>query len=196
MDSIISSEIYVEDCIRYDDATSDKTSNYSTSGISSFTHSTDHYEAVRSSTSQFYSPIYADDTLPSKYEISVEVNGTFNVNSHQDMLTVGPNHPTTYSGTSEVGIVSTGARIGLFKRLNGSGTFYTTSSNLSPNNWYKFILKVDGTSVTAKILNSQGTELHNATQTISEVVNYSKWNLICGDTTYTLKWKNLKIKPL
>ena len=186
----------IQDCIRYDDALSDKSSNYSYNGLSSLTHSTDHYEAVRTSTSNFYSPIYVDETLPTDFEISVEVNGTFTGSSHQEMLTFGTNHPITYSGTSEIGIVSSGARYGLFKRINGSFTAYTTTASISRNTWYKFIVKCVGSSVTAIILDSNDNVLHNNTQTINEAQSYKKWNLIVGDISYTLKWKNLKIKAL
>lgn len=188
----------IEDCSRYDDASTDKTSNYSYDNLTSLTHSTDHYEAVRTITgdaTNYYSPIYIDESLPSDYEISVDVNCT-NVADGQTMLTVSPNHPSTYSGASEIGIVSTSVRYGLFKRISGAFTSYATSGSLSNNAWYKFIVKVEGTSVTGKILNSQGTEIHSSTQTISEVTGYNKWNIVCGYLANTLKFKNLKIKPL
>ena len=186
----------VTDYIRYDDALSDKSSNYSYDGLSSLTHSTDHYEAVRTSTSNYYSPIYVDETLPTDFEIAVDVNGTFTNNNHQDMLTFGANHPTTYSGTSEIGVVSTGARYGLFKRINGTFTAYTTSGSLQSNTWYKFVVRCVGTTVTATILDNNNNVLHNNTQTINEAQSYKKWNLIVGEGAYTLKWKNLKIKAL
>ena len=184
------------DYVRYDDATSDRTSEYSTINISSHTFVTDHYEAVRPNgygNDNYYSPIYADDTLPSNFELRVDIN-TSSIN--QEQLVIAPNHPVTYTGTTESGIVSTGARYGLFKRLNGSATFYTTSGSLSANTWYTFIIQVEGTSVTGKILNNQGTEIHSSTQTISEVQSMKKWNIIFGGAGHTLKWKNLKIKAL
>ena len=195
---ILLQEIYeVEDCVRYDDASSDRTSEYTTANLNSLTFVTDHYEAYRSlgvsPTSTFYSPIYAEDNLPSNFEISVDVNTTSIL---QDMLTIGNNHPSTYTGATECGIVSTSIRYGLFKRLSGTGTFYTTSGRLSANTWYKFIVQVNGTSVTGKVLNNQGTELHSATETISDVQSWKKWNIIPADASHTLKWKNLKIKAL
>lgn len=185
--------------MRFDDASSDKSSSYSSANLNSFTHSIDHYEAIRTQTSgdtsKYYSPIYIDETLPSDFEMSIDILCS-SVNDGQTMITCSSSHPTTYSGASECGVLSTGVRYGLFKRVNGTFTGYATSGMLSDNTWYKFIVKKQGVSVTGKILNSGGTELHSSTQTISEVSNYTKWNIVCGNGANTIKWKNLKIKPL
>ena len=117
-------------------------------------------------------------------------------NVEQDMLTIAPNHPQTYSGANEIGILATSIRYGLFSRSNGSGTFYTTSGHLNSNTWYKYYLKVVGTSVTGKIYDVNGNVLHSATQTLSSAQSYKKWNIIVGGESQTVQWKNLKIKPL
>ena len=199
VDSIISSEIYVEDCIRSDGATSDKTSNYSSNNLNSLTFSSDHYEAYRSigtsPSSTFYSPVYIDDTLPSDFELSVMYNSS-KMNTEQIEFIIASTHPTTYSGATELGIIVTDARRGLFHRLNGSLTWYTEASTLSNNTWYTFYLQVEGTTVTAKILDSEGDTVYTSTQTISNAQNYKKWSIINGGTSRTLSFKNLKIKSL
>ena len=197
--SVLSDPYLVEDCIRYDNATIDKTSNYSSSNLNSLTFSSDHYEAYRSigtsPSSTFYSPIYADDTLPSDFELSVMYNSS-KMNTEQIEFIIAPNHPTTYSGATELGLLISNVRRGLFHRQSGSATWYTESSTLSNNVWYTFYLKVEGTSVTAKILDSNDDIVYNSTQTISQLQNYKKWSIINGGTSRTLSFKNLKIKQL
>ena len=189
----------IEDCIRYDDASTDMTSNYSYDNLSSLTFSTDHYEAYRSigasDTSKYYSPIYADDTLPSDFEMTVMCKSNI-MNEDQQGFTIASNHPQTYSGATELGIIWNSGRRGLFHRVNGSSTWYTDSGNLSNNTWYKFILKVDGTSVTATIKDSSDNTVYTSTQTISSAQSYKKWNLTVGGYSKTLSFKDLKIKPL
>ena len=199
-DTITSSEIYVEDCFRYDGATTDKSSNYTSNNLNSLTFSTDHYEAYRSlgtsPSSTYYSPIYVDETLPSDFEMSVMYKASTNMNREQTEFIIAQNHPQTYSGTTELGIIVTDARRGLFHRVNGSATWYTESSTLSNNTWYTFYLKIEGTTVTAKILDSSDNTVYTSTQTISNAQNYKKWSIINGGNSRTLHFKNLKIKTL
>ena len=200
VDDITSNSVSIEDCIRYDGATSDKTSNYSTTNLNSLTFSTDHYEAYRSlgtsPSSTYYSPIYVDDTLPSNFEMSVMYKASTNMNKEQTEFIISSTHPTTYSGATELGIVVSDSRRGLFHRVSGSATWYTESSTLSNNTWYTFYLKVEGTTVTAKILDSSDNTVYTSTQTISAVQNYKKWSIINGGNSRTLHWKELKIKTL
>lgn len=112
------------------------------------------------------------------------------------MLTVGTNHPSTYSGTTECGVVSTMSRKGLFVRNNGSATFHTSTTGIAKDTWHTYYLKVQGTSVTAKIYDNGGSEVYTNTQTISNIQSMKKWNFIVGANSQTVQWKNLKIKPL
>lgn len=188
----------VTDYIRYDDASTDKSSEYSYSNLNSFTYVTDHYEANRTlgtAESTYYSPIYVDETLPSDFEISIQFKSDSNY-SDQVMLTVGTNHPITYSGTTECGILSTSQRKGLFVRNNGTGTFHTTNTGVAKDNWWTYYLKVESTSVTAKIIDSSNNEVYSQTQTISNIQSMKKWNFIVGAHSQTVQWKNLKIKAL
>ena len=199
VEDITSNTVSIEDCIRYDNATSDKTSNYSRRNLNTFTFNSEHYEAYRSVgtslTSTFYSPIYADDTLPSDFEMSVMYKAS-NMNSELIEFIIASTHPTTYNGATELGLVVTDARRGLFHRVSGSATWYTESSTLSNDAWYTFYLKVEGTTVTGTILDSNDDIVYTSTQTISAVQNYKKWSIINGGNSRTLFFKNLKIKPL
>ena len=198
--SVLSDLHLVEDCIRYDNATTDKTSNYSSVNLNSLSFVSDHYEAYRSlgtsPASTYYSPVYIDETLPTNFEISVMYKASTNMNREQTELIISSTHPTTNSGTTELGIIVSDARRGLFHRVNGSATWYTESSTLSNNTWYTFYLKVEGTSVTAKILDDSDNTIYTSTQTISAIQNYKKWSMINGANSRTLSFKNLKIKQL
>lgn len=198
--SILQKTYEVEDCVRHDDASSDNTSTYNYNNLNSLTHSTDHYEAYRSigvesPTSTYYSPIYVDETLPTDFEMSIEFNSN-GAYAEQIMLTIGTNHPQSNTGTTELGLLCSSVRRGLFHRVNGSATWYTENKTLSANKWFKYYLKVEGTSVIGKIYDSDNNLLYTTTQTISVAQNYKKWNLIIGGASQTLKWKNLKIKAL
>ena len=197
--SVLSDPYTVEDCIRYDGATTDKTSNYSSNNLNSLTFSTDHYEAYRSlgasPSRTYYSPIYIDETLPTDFEMSVMYKAS-NINREQTEFIISSTHPTTNSGATELGIIVSDARRGLFYRLNGSLTWYTEANTLSNNTWYTFYLKVEGTTVTGKILDENNNTVYTSTQTISNAQNYKKWSIINGAYSRTLSFKNLKIKQL
>lgn len=192
----------VEDCLRYDDASTDKTSDYSySSTVTSFTHSVDHYEAVKSVTVQsganYYSPVYIDETLPTNFEISVDLNISGISNYIQTGLCVSDAHITTYQGVNECSVLKNTAECGLFYRVSGSLTKYAENTNLARDTWYKYLLKVEGTSVTAKIIRiSDNTVMYNQTKTLSNIQSWKKWNLLMGYDKQTLSFKNLKIKAL
>ena len=193
------SETYViEDCLFYDSATSDKTSKYSTLNADSFTHTTDCYSLVRalgeSSASKYYTPVYLTDfTLPSDYEISVDIS-TDTIS--QEMLNIVSSPVQTYQGVSEFGVLSTAVRYGLFKRVSGTGTFYTTNGSLNANEFYTFKVRVNGTSVTGTITDSNGVQKHTNTQSISQASDFHKFTIVNGGKAHTVKFKNVKVKPL
>ena len=189
----------LEDCFRYDDASSDKSSSYSSANLNSLTHSTDHYEAYRSigtDNARYYSPIYVDDTLPTNYEISVDLKSNAS-GGYQNAISIASSHLGTYQNATEFGVLSTDARDSIYSRVNGTGSFPSNSKVLSNNTWYNYKVKVDGTSVTATITDMNNVVKYTNTQTISIAQNHKKWSIICGSNSiYTLNWKNLKIKPL
>lgn len=192
----------IEDCVRYDSASTDKTTDYSySSTVTSFTHSVDHYEAVKSvpvtSGANYYSPVYIDETLPTNFEISVDLNISGISNYIQTGLCVSDAHITTYQGVNECSVLKNSNTCGLFYRVSGSLTNYSENTNLARDTWYKYLLKVEGTSVTAKIIRiSDNTVMYNQTKTLSNIQSWKKWNLLLGYDKQTLSFKNLKIKAL
>lgn len=194
------SETYVlEDCFRFDSASSDNTSKYSTVNLNSLTWSTDHYVAYRSltgsSSSTYYSQIYIDETLPSNYEISMDIWAS-NVQEIQSGICISDTHPQTYSGTNQAMIVYQGTAKGLMYRVNGSLTRYDNTPGISREAWYHFKMTVQGTSVTAVITDSNNSSVYSVTQTLGNIQSWKKWNIQLGNSSHTIHWKNLKVKPL
>ena len=187
----------VTDYIRYDDASTDKSSDYSYDNLNSFTYVTDHYEANRTlgtAVSTYYSPIYVDDTLPTDFEISVDIRIT---TLRQIGISIASNHPQTYQGTTEYGILITDRRETIFSRLNGSGTFKNDNNlNLSANTYYTFKVKVEGTTLTGTITDSNNVVKYSNSMEVSFAQSHKKWNIIVAENVNTLSFKNLRIKAL
>ena len=115
----------------------------------------------------------------------------------QNMISIASSHLQTYSGSTEFGVLSNMGRNSVFSRLNGTGSFKDNNNqNLSANTYYKYILKVEGTTVTATIKDMQGNTVYSNSMTISFAQSHKKWSLIVGDGPHTVKFKNLKIKML
>lgn len=115
----------------------------------------------------------------------------------QNMISIASSHLQTYSGSTEFGVVSTTDRNSVFSRLNGTGSFKDNNNqNLSANTYYKYILKIEGTTVTATIKDMQNNIKYSNSMTVSFAQDHKKWSIIIGDGSHTVKWKNLKIKPL
>ena len=197
------SETYVvEDCLIYDTATSDKTSKYSTKNLNSFTFDTDHYIANRtlgtSPASTYYSPVYIDGlTLPTDYEITVDLLMTVHDTSVQNGFNISNTVLETYSNANEASIYKIGNSQGLYYRVNGSLTRYDVGTVISANVWHRFYMKVEGTTVVAKITNlSSSTVTLDKTQTLSNIQSWKKFNLSVGGQSSAMWFKNLKVKPL
>ncbi len=187
----------ITDYIRYDDGSTDKSSNYSYDNLNSFAYVTDHYEANRTlgtAVSTFYSPIYVDDTLPADFEISVDISCS---NIVQYGISIASNHPQTYQNTTEFGILANARRETIFSRLNGSGTFKNDYNyNLSTNDYYTFKIKVEGTTLTGTITDSNNVVKYTNSMEVSYAQSHKKWSIIVGENENTVSFKNLRIKAL
>lgn len=193
------SEIYeVQDCIRYDDATTDKTSNYQYNNLNSLTFSTDKYIAKRtigSSASTYYSPIYPSDTLPTNYEISVDMLAIAKESDKQFGLCVSDQYTQTYSGTNQCFLYANSNGTALGYRVSGSLTKYGESSSYNTDIWYTFKITVNGTSVSSQVLNG-ATVVQSWSGTLSNIQSWKKIMIITGGQANTVYWKNLKVKAL
>lgn len=197
--SVLSDPYLVEDCIIYDNATGDKKSKYSYSNVSSLTFNSDHYEVVTTTTnssSNYYAPIYIADMadLPGNYEISLDYKLT-TTSARQGGFNISDAHITTYSGTNELLVGGSDARTGAYYRVNGSVTHYNNQTALPRNTYVSLYLKVEGTTATFSVKNGD-TVLYSNTQTLSNISNWKKFNIIFGGVAQTGHFKNLKIKQL
>ena len=199
MGSVLSDPYLVEDYIVYDNATSDKKSKYSYSNVSSLTFNSDHYEVVTTTTnssSNYYAPIYIADMadLPGNYEISLDYKLITN-GARQGGFNISDAHITTYSNTNELLVGGSDARTGAYYRINGSATHYNNQTALPRNTYVSLYLKVEGTTATFSVKNGD-TVLYSNTQTLSNISNWKKFNIIFGGVAQTGHFKNLKIKQL
>ena len=188
----------IEDCLNYDIATKDNTSNYTTKNLNSHTFSTDKYIAERtlgSSANTYYSLIYPSTTLPTDYEISVDMLALTKEQDKQFGLCVSDTYTETYTGTNQCFLYANSNRMALGYRVSGSLTNYGESSSYNINTWYTFKIKVSGTTVTVQILNGS-TVVQSWNGTLSNIQSWKKIMLITGGQSNTIYWKNLKIKPL
>lgn len=201
-DGTIQSETYtIEDCLIYDTCGTDKTSDYSNSYLTGLTFDTDHYIASRNSSTSstgYYSPIYIDGvTLPTNFEASIDLKLTSKTGSDwQYGICASDIYTTTYSGTNQCFNYHNYNRCALGYRVNGSLTNYGQVSSVSIDTWYKFIIKVEGTSVTSKILKTDDTVVYTTTQTLSNIQSWKKVMLIIGGGATGMQMKNYKVKPL
>ena len=193
----------VEDCYFYDDATTDNTSKYTTSAISSFTQDTDHYIATKTmasaSATNYYAHLYPTDIadLPSDYEFSIDLKVNSKGSDFQSGLQVSDSHITTYQYMNELSNLLRQSDLGIFYRVNGTLTRHTGNHILSTSVWYRLTFKVEGTSVNAVVTNLDSSSVvFSETKTLSNVTGWHKSQLAFGGQTQTLHFKNLKVKPL
>lgn len=137
-------------------------------------------------------------TLPTNYEISIEVSfNTYGTNS-QCGFNVSNANLQTYSGSSEASLYGIGLSQGLYYRVNGNLTRHDSgTTGISANTWYRFYMKVEGTSVVGKITKlSDGTVTYDKTVTMANIQSWKKFNISNGGQSQTMSIKNIKVKPL
>ena len=198
---IVSESYTVEDCLKYDGATSDKSSSYTTANLNSHTFNTDHYIAERtlsaSQSTTYYSLVHETYDLPTDFEASVDLLVTSqSTTEHQFGLCIAPNYPETYSGTNQCLLYTNLNRFALGYRTNGSLSNYGAyNSGFNINTWYTFNIKVEGTTVTTSV--KQGsTTIQSYTGTFSNIQSWKKLMLVIGGNSNNMYWKNLKVKSL
>ena len=187
------------DYLRCDDGKTDKSAIYSTINLNSLTHNPDgYYEAYRSlnesPVNTYYSLIYIDEDLPSDYEISVDYNVSRIDSSIQYEIQISNIRNNTYQGASAYGLLHT-YRASWYERINGAISGLDTQQIISTNAWFTFKVAKKGSIMTTTIMDAEGNVLYNKEGTISQI-SFKKWNIVLGGNSTTLKWKNLKIKPL
>ena len=192
----VSDDITIEDCIKYDDATIDKSSSYSCKNLEN-KFKTDRYRAIRmvgNNQVQYYSLIYQNFSLPTNYEISIDILPPTGSNKESG-LCIADDYVTTYINANQCFLYTSNNRIALGYRVNGNLTNYGATSQFNTDIWYTFTIKVEGTTVTSKVLNGN-TVIHSWTGTLNNIQSWKKAMIVTGGDPNEMQWRNLKIKPL
>ncbi|MBR3213321.1 MAG: hypothetical protein IKF79_02280 [Methanosphaera sp.] len=194
------SEIYaIEDAIFYDNATSNKVSNYNTVN-NTLTYDTDHYQSVSSSSTSlsnyfaFTNP-KADLRLPRNVEVEIDIMQTQTLNCQWGISFTngqGKTSSTYYATCGSFDSNTTGKGI----ICNAPWGSLRTQGQLSLNTWYHFKVTVTGTVVSFKITDSNDNVLFNDNLTISFMSSLTYLNVHQGQASNTVQFKNLKIKAL
>ena len=192
-------EIYeVQDCRFYDSASTDRSSDYTKTNISTLTHSNGVYtvESNASSSLSNYSSYVTPTgiTIPSHFEASIDMYFTTASTDIGHNLMASSNLSIQNSQLN--GIVHGSYRVnkGIIVRPWDSNKTNRSDGACSSNTWYTFIMEYDGTDVTGTIKQGDtvvwtGT-VSNLVKTISYISAYEDG----GHNTY--KFKNFKIKAL
>ena len=169
----------VYDYLKYDDCSTDKTSNYSKSTGASFSFNTDHYELGGTNVSA--------DVLSTLDNVRFEVLLKHNNNAGGIMV---EQSFSTYDDNA----------FGLYN--NASNSTYLAkfpwqnvkSQNNVTNNtdYYRYILEVSGDNITATIENSSGTSLFTGTTSMS----LSAKHYCLFTPANTMNIKEIIVKPL
>ena len=196
---MFSSETYaVQDCLLYDDATSNKVSNYDTFNTT-LTYDTDHYQAVSSNSSATsnyfaFTSHKTDFQLPRNLEIEVDIKQTNNLNGQWGISFTNSHGVSTSTKYATCGgFAGTSNQKGII--CNSPWGSQRTSGALSLDTWYHFKITVNGTTVTFKLMNGD-TVLFNDSLTVSFMSELTHLNVHQGQSANTVHFKNLKIKPL
>ena len=174
--SLLQETYEVQDCNFYDDASSDKTSSYSTRFVSSITHNTDYYQVATTSTQSTSS--YMSTTLinnlsniPSHFEVSVEMmfpNITSSSGTHEIGLGIFNTNGQS-NAESMIDLMSNQAQKGLIARTPWNDNRVT--GKLSQDIWYTLKLEYDGSVATGTILDGSSV-VWTGTLSSSKTINY------------------------
>lgn len=185
---IFSSETYsIEDCWLYDNASSNKSSNYTKTSSLSVTYSTDHYVLSNSAQNQFLNIAEDYDNVAFEVEAKLIQPATAGNNGFGLMDTTNSLKNTAFL-TIEL------SRTQFLTFTNG--TYGTSGSqNITKDNskYYTYIVTVNGNSVNGKVYDS-GTQLYSANVTKSLTKKY--YNIGLTSNNSIMHIKKIKIKAL
>ncbi len=192
-----SDETQIMDYIVYDDATSNKSSNYDLTNIS-LSFDNDHYISVSSTTSSGnnnYMGFIEPKNMEALSDFSIECDIKCVSGTGQNGLIDIDNIVTVSGNQKAVELISafnSNDKGIVFRPWDVSNRVKTA---LSKNIWYTFKLQIIGTSVTG-VISQNGVNVYSKTATYT---NASELQHICiyqADVASTIHWKNLKIQKL
>ena len=176
-----SSETYeIQDCVRYDSASTDKVSDYSVPSGLSMSWSTDHYVI----TSSVQSDRFIDfvEVGSEDFEITALINTT-NRNMGISLYT---------DSTHTIGLYGVSSGTGFMYQNGGSAVANRTSGTLTNNIWYKYTLRKENSTYTGIIETLDGTVFGTWTQSVA---NFTKARLVSAWNS-SMQIKDIKVKRL
>lgn len=176
---VVSKTYGIKDWIKYDDCSTDKTSDYNVQTGSSFTFDTDHYIMSGSD-----SAVEVASNLDKvQFEVLLKHNNNAGgIMIQQDPSTFGTNSAGLYNNASNI------TYIALFPWQN-----VKSQNNVTNNSdYYRYILTIDGSSITARIENASGTSLFSGTTSKS----LSEKHYCLFTPANSMNVKEIIIKPL
>ena len=197
--SLVSEACSIQDCLLYDETKSDKSSNYNTVN-NTLTWSTDHYESVASCTSSadnyfaFTNP-KTSLNLPRNITVELDIKQTGNLNGQWGIsFTDSQGKSTSTKYVTCGGFAGTSNQKGII--CNSPWGSQRTNGALGLNTWYHFKVTVSGTTVSFKITDTTSdTVIFNDSLTVSFMSSLTYLNVHQGQSSNTIQFKNLKIKP-
>lgn len=202
VDSIISSEIYVEDCHFYDDCSTDNLSSYIqnlNNGTVSYTDHSYYIARTSSSISNFNQLQVPVTGLTGNVEFSVEMklsSITGNTNGGIWLANKLITSSSDYQSMNGYGLEQYSSNKGLIKYTNGSSSNVSrTTPNINTNEWYEFKFKIDNGQLTSTITNVSDDSVV-FTNSTSYSYSFSILFLLSNWRDTNSYYRNIKIKPL
>lgn len=193
--TFVSERYSIQDLLKYDDATTDKSSGYDLTnfGTGTITHHNDGYYILTPPASA--NTVLVDNLTVSnqvKIEFDVKINATYNGQIGLVLFNssnVGVGAVSMISprwGNSQIGI-----RTGM--GLHGLGNEVGTTSQ-THTDWHHISLTINGSSITAKFIEQTVTATYSTSDTGNKV------GILCyggnSDASEIFHFKNLKIQEL
>lgn len=177
----------IEDCVLYDNASSDKSSNYTKTSSLSISHDTDHYILSTTTINQFL-------TIAEDYD-----NVSFEIEAKLLQPASGGNDPIGLMDKSDSLYNTALMTIELNRTLfltfiNGS--YSSTASQTvykSSSKYYRYVVTVEGSTVNGKVYDGD-TLLYN--QTITKSLNKKYYAIGLTNNPCTMHVRNIKLKSL
>ena len=186
------SETYsIEDCNKYDDCSTDKSSMFSTIGNASVSYANTEYELSATSNDRNAGVLAVDFHSLTDYEAEI----TFRSSSSGGACGVWISNNSN-SLSNSVGIEPSGSNISLKKFVNGSYTIISALASYTRVSYAKIVITKNGTSYNFKLYSADNNLLGERTETFTHI-STPYLHIWEGNTgTHKAYFKNIKIKQL
>ena len=184
----------LQDCIKYDDATSDKSSSYTklSNAQLSFDSANNQYVAYNNGGTTFECIVLPLSNLPSDISMELEARILSNGSNRQPRFGFSTNNSSGYY----IGLCQIGGSDAFLKNYNGSDNVIssTLTSPINLNTWFKVKITYDGSTLTGYRYDSNGDLIDSVSATVTAPPVGVAIGLVASNNR--INFKNLKIKPL